>query len=275
MKVKALASSSKANSIYVDDGRTPLLLDAGLPLNRLRAALDFGLSKVQGVLVTHSHMDHARAAKDIMKAGLDCYMSGDTAEALGAQGHRLHVIKPLSEFRLGSWAVLPFDAPHDVPNLGYLLQSDAGPKALYLTDAPYCRYRFKGLTHILLGCNYALDILRENVRRGALDLSVKNRILKSHMSLETAKALFRANDLTRVEQVWLLHLSDDNGDAARFKREVAEVTGKPVYVYVAEACGGGQGKGKGKDDGELSSGDTVRYFDSQKRSRFGRVAQSG
>jgi hypothetical protein len=50
------------------------------------------------------------------------------------------------------------------------------------------------------------------------------------MSLETCKGFLRANDLSRVQEIWLLHLSDANSDAARFKREIQELTGKVVYV---------------------------------------------
>jgi hypothetical protein len=40
----------------------------------------------------------------------------------------------------------------------------------------------------------------------------------------------QANDLSKVQEIWLLHLSDGNSDADRFKREIQELTGKPVYV---------------------------------------------
>jgi|AntDeeMinimDraft_5_1070356.scaffolds.fasta_scaffold16527_4 phosphoribosyl 1,2-cyclic phosphodiesterase len=40
----------------------------------------------------------------------------------------------------------------------------------------------------------------------------------------------RANDLSRVKEIHLLHLSDRNSNAERFKREIQEISGKPVYV---------------------------------------------
>jgi len=33
-------------------------------------------------------------------------------------------------------------------------------KVLYLTDTAYCKYRFRGLTHIMVECNHSWDILR-------------------------------------------------------------------------------------------------------------------
>lgn len=166
-----------------------------------------------------------------MKAGIDCYMSRGTAEALGVSGHRVKIIKPREQFQVGTWTIMPFETQHDAAEpLGFLLANQSGDKLLYATDTYYIRYRFQGLTHILIGCNYSMDILRKNVANGTLPVELRNRIVRSHMSLETCKGFLKANDLSRVEGIWLLHLSDNNSDAEHFKREIQELTGKPVYV---------------------------------------------
>jgi len=33
-----------------------------------------------------------------------------------------------------------------------------------------------------------------------------------------------------VREIWLIHLSDNNSDNARFKREIQELTGKMVFI---------------------------------------------
>ncbi len=233
MEIKILASSSKGNCIYVSDGRTGLLLDCGLPVQEIKRGLNFGLSQVAACLLTHSHNDHAKAAKDIIKAGIDFYASPATVGALGLVGHRVKTIKPMDRFEVGMWRVLAFDAVHDVETLGFLLSSTPY-KVLYLVDSAYCKYRFRGLTHILVGCNYSLDILRRNMAEGFLLAELKSRIMRAHMSLETLREMLKANDLSRVEEIWLLHLSEGNSDAERFKREIRELTGKPVYVFAGE-----------------------------------------
>lgn len=158
-------------------------------------------------------------------------MSQGTAEALGLSGHRLHIIKAKQQFRIGTWAVLPFDTQHDVAEpLGFLLANQDGEKCLYLSDTMYCKYRFHGLTHVAIECNYSLDILKRNVDSGAVPKELKTRILKSHFSLENVKDFLRANDLSKVQEIWLLHLSDNNSDANRFKREIQELTGKTVFI---------------------------------------------
>lgn len=178
-----------------------------------------------------STFDHSKAVKDIMRAGIDCYISAGTAEALEISGHWLNIIKAKQQFRIGTWTVLPFDTQHDVAEpLGFLLANQAGEKVLYITDSYYCRYRFQGLTHIMIETNYSLDILNGNVEAGNIPPEMKKRVMRSHMSLETAKEFLKANDLSKVEQIWLIHLSDGNSDAERFKREVQELTGKPTYI---------------------------------------------
>ncbi|ANW97701.1 MBL fold metallo-hydrolase [Thermoclostridium stercorarium subsp. thermolacticum DSM 2910] len=229
--IQVLASGSKGNCYRVTDGSTPLLLECGIPYKEIQKTLNFRVSEIAGCLVSHEHQDHAKAIKDIMKAGIDCYMSRGTAEALGISGHRLNIIKAKQQFRIGTWAILPFETQHDaVEPVGFLLANSAGEKLLYATDTYYIRYRFKGLTHVMVECNYSLDILRANVEAGVIEPVLKNRILKSHFSLENVKEFLKANDLGKVQEIWLLHLSDNNSDSERFKREVMELTGKPVYI---------------------------------------------
>ena len=190
-----------------------------------------GSQRLRLALYLMSTFDHSKAVKEIMRAGIDCYISAGTAEALGISGHRLHIIKAKQQFRIGTWAVLPFDTQHDAAEpLGFLLANQDGDKLLYATDTYYIRYKFHGLTHIMVECNYSLDILKRNVEAGAVQRELKSRILKSHFSLENVKKFLQANDLSKVEAIFLLHLSDGNSDAERFKREVMELTGKPTYI---------------------------------------------
>lgn len=178
-----------------------------------------------------SHKDHCKALKDIVKAGIDCYMSQGTAEALKATGHRIKTIRAREQFKVGTWTILPFELQHDAAEpLGFLLANTAGEKLLYITDSYYCRYRFNGITHLMIECNHSYDILRANVESGALPVELKNRLIKSHFSLENVKEFLKANDISKVQEIWLIHMSDGNSDEARFKKEIQELTGKPTYT---------------------------------------------
>lgn len=229
--ITPLASSSAGNAYKVTDGKTPLLLEAGIRFNDIRKALKFRVSDIAGCLISHEHGDHGKAAADLMRAGVDIYASTGTLKALKLGSHRAKPIQAKKQFQVGTWSILPFDIQHDVAEpLGFLLMNQDGEKLLFATDTYYIRYTFFGLTHIMVECNFSVEILDQNILTGRVPYSMKPRLLRSHFSLENVKDFIRANDLSRVEEIWLLHLSDTNSDAARFKREIQSITGKQVYV---------------------------------------------
>jgi len=232
IEITALASGSKGNCYRVTDGSTPLLLECGIPYKDIQRGLNFRVSEIAGCLVTHEHKDHSKAVADITRAGIDCYMSVGTAVSIGIMtGHRYNPVIAGRQFNIGTWTILPFKTEHDAAEpLGFLMANQAGDKLLYATDTYYVRYKFRGLSHVMLECNYAADILKANVDAGTVPVTLKNRLLKSHFSLENVKEFFKANDLSRLQEIWLLHLSDNNSDASRFKREIQELTGKMVYI---------------------------------------------
>ncbi len=236
IEIKSLSSGSKGNCYRITNGSTPLLLECGMPFKEIQKGLNFKVSEIAGCLISHEHQDHCKAVAEIIKAGIETYMSLGTIEALeleekGLSGYRINVLKSKRHLTIGTWAVLPFDTQHDsVEPLGFLLSNQDGDKLLYATDTYYLKYRFKGLTHIMLEVNYSLDILKNNVESGMVDPILKTRMLRSHMNLENAKKLLKANDLSKVQEIWLLHLSDGNSDEKRFKKEIMELTGKPTFI---------------------------------------------
>ena len=169
---------------------------------------------------------------DALRAGVEVYTSPGTIKALGLEHHRLRPVRAKETFKVGTWTVRAFETQHDAQEpLGFLLHSQASnERLLYATDTYYIRYKFPGLTHIMVECNYAADILEANVKRGSVPEVLKKRLLTSHFSLENVKEFLKANDLSQVREIWLLHLSDGNSDAERFKREVQALTGRPVYI---------------------------------------------
>ncbi|MCL6443145.1 MAG: MBL fold metallo-hydrolase [Alicyclobacillus sp.] len=231
IEITPLASSSSGNAYRITDGNTVLLLEAGLRITELRKAFRFRLSEIAGCLITHEHQDHGKCAADLMRAGVDVYASAGTLNALKLSGHRAKAIESRKQFTIGTWAVLPFDVQHDVAEpLGFLMANQAGEKLLFATDTYYIRYTFSGLTHVMIECNYSERILDQNIVDGITPVEMKPRLVRSHFSLENLKEFFKANDLSKVQEIWLLHLSQRNSDPDQFRREIQEVTGKPVYL---------------------------------------------
>jgi phosphoribosyl 1,2-cyclic phosphodiesterase len=234
MLVRVLASSSSGNAYTLSDGGVTLLLEAGLRYRDLQRALGFGVTGLAGCLVSHEHADHSKAVREVMRAGVNVYASAGTVRALGLKGHRLRSVKPLQQFDVGPFVVMPFPTVHDAADpLGFVVATENG-KVLYLTDSAYSAYKFNGLTHVLVEANYSTRILDRNVETGVIPVEHRNRVLRSHLSLERAIDLLRANDMSQVREIHLLHLSDANSNEEEFKRAVQRAVGRPVYVARAE-----------------------------------------
>lgn len=220
-------SSSSGNLYSVTDGERRLLLECGVTIKKIREALNHDLSDYEDCIVSHGHQDHARSAKDLMKAGINVYCTIDTAKTIGLDlmSHRFSPISANAKFVAGGFQVLPFATEHDCPgSVGFLVMSPKD-KLLFLTDSFYVRYRFPGLTIMAIECNWSPETLSED-----LDPSVRRRLLASHFSLPHVKDFLAANDLSRVREIHLLHLSRDNADTELFRGDIERITGKPVYV---------------------------------------------
>lgn len=231
LEFKAYASGSKGNLYTVSDGRSKLLLECGVTFKEIQHALNFRVSELAGCLLTHGHADHSRSVEDVMKAGIDVYTSHGTIDALSLSGHRVHAVQAGKQFQVGEWRIMPLEAQHDFPEtLAFLIANNKMERFLFAIDTAYLKNRFVSLNIIAVECNYSIDILRTNVDAGTVEACLKNRIVKSHFSLENVKELLRANDLSKVQQIWLLHLSEKNSDEKRFKREIMCLSGKPTFI---------------------------------------------
>lgn len=83
---------------------------------------------------------------------------------------------------------------------------------------------------MMIECNYSIDILNKNVANKSVGSFLKKRVIKSHFELKNVKTFIKSNDTSELEEVWLLHLSDNNSDERQFKKEIQAITGTPVYI---------------------------------------------
>lgn len=231
MDIQVIGSGSSGNAYRIGDGKTSILLDCGLPIAKLQQATGHTISGLDACLITHSHQDHCKAHKDLARLGVNIYTHPDTIAEMKATGHRYKPITHGQQFTVGTLDIMPFDLVHDVTNSGWLIYSRiTGEKLLYVTDTMYVKYRFSGITHWLIEANNALDTMEENVEAGTLNRGLKHRIQRSHMSINTLLDIFKANDMSKTEQIYLIHLSDDNSRADDFRDQVEKTTGAHVIV---------------------------------------------
>lgn len=233
--IKPIVSGSTGNCYYISDGKTNILIECGISFKKIQQAVGFKVSKLSGVLISHEHKDHSHSAKDMIKAGINCYMSPGTAKVLKLSGYRVKTVSAMEQFKIGTWEILPFDTIHDSEELpckeplGFLLVSGKN-KIFYSGDTAYLRYRFKGLTHIMIETNYQDELLQQNIEEGIVDYGLKRRLLQTHMSLKQVIVFLKVNDLKSVQEIYLLHLSSRNANAEEMQDAVIKETGKPVMV---------------------------------------------
>lgn len=238
MTLKVIGSSSEGNAYVLESVGEALLLEAGIGFKKVLPAFDYDVSKVQGVLISHEHGDHAGHINEVLSYGLPVFASKGTIE--GAQRYIKSDYQPTAfaenesgyePLRLGGFTVIPFDTQHDAnqPTGFYIWHKETGG-ILFATDTYYLKNRFAGLSNILIECNYDQQQLEENLIAGKIDAERYRRVRKSHLSYTTCLQMLKDNDLTAVNNIVLIHISQDNGNAAAFRRGIAKETGKTVSV---------------------------------------------
>lgn len=233
MIIESLASGSSGNCYKISDGQTALLIECGLPFKKIKEKLNYSTWDLAGCLISHSHGDHSKAVKDVIKAGIDVYTSLGTAEELWIDdSHRFKRLKSKTTTAIRTLRIMPFDVQHDATEpFGFVIDSTmTDDRLLFLTDSFYTKYRIPRVTHLMIECNYDLETLDNNVNDGRLHSSLRNRVRRSHMSLEQVIEFIRANDRSKLKIVYLMHLSNSNSNEELMKRRVQEVTGVPVVV---------------------------------------------
>lgn len=232
VEIRSFGSSSAGNCYQIIDGDRSLLLEAGINPKKMR--IDF--SSVDALLLTHEHGDHSKYLNDILKrSALSVYCTKGTAQALTAPNYRLMEVEVKRQFTVKGWQIMPFDVEHDANEpCGFLIVSPSGKKITFATDTYYIRYKFSGVTHWMVECNYSLETVDWMVQKGFIDRKRRSRLLESHFEINNVINFFREQDLSKTEEVHLLHLSDSNSDSRLFKQKIQAVTGVPVYIAGGE-----------------------------------------
>ena len=232
MLLQVLGSSSRGNCYLLRSYKSGevLALEAGVYFQRVKEALDFNIKSLVGCCITHEHGDHAAYANDFALYGVPLYMTHGTASAIFKKNIKRKDVVTRIKYgetqQIGGFKVLPFITQHDAEEpCGYLIKHDECGTILFATDTYLIRYKFAGLNHIMIECNYSERILRSCRAQGLVSDSHARRIVLSHMSIDTCIDTLLANDLSKVQTITLLHLSDDHSNERDFIRRVESATG--------------------------------------------------
>lgn len=228
------ASSSDGNLYEVSDGRTRLLLECGITFKRLQEALGFEFTGIQGCLLSHEHQDHAKAAKQLLKAGIPIYCSEGTMEALELPCEPLEAGQ---QVQIGTMEIMPFGVFHDAAEpLGFLIYSHVdGERLVFATDTVALRYRFPGLNKLAIEANFSMDTLD---RLEKMPEKVRHRIQNTHMEIDRLCDYLKELDMTDCTDIYLLHLSDSCSHEGYFINKVRNCIPKNVQVTACRKVGG-------------------------------------
>lgn len=234
MKLYVVGSSSHGNCYLLYNADECLIIEAGIPFKELNRLPFFDLSKVAGCIITHEHGDHAGRMNEYLGYGIECRATAGTVGSIKLSSQRLPLLTEHGHtFKLGNFTVTAFSTKHDAAEpVGFLIDHPETGKILFATDTYYLPYKLPGLNNILIECNYKRSILDVNAEAGKIDRKRRDRTLFSHMELETCIGALKANDLSQVSKIILVHLSDDNSDEKEFVDRVTEETRRITYAAV-------------------------------------------
>lgn len=225
MDIKPLASSSKGNAYLIGDGRTTLLIECGISYSDLKKKSNFIVpSGIDACLVSHSHGDHAKSIKHLLRYGVRVIASQATFYELGIKGHHnAKCVMNKQYLSVGTFDIMFLEMFHDVPCIGFFIYSCVTKeKLLFATDTYMIKYAINDLNYIMIEANYDIDLVESD--------SLRKRLVNSHMSIDTTIQYLQTIDLTNVKQIYLMHLSSRHSNEEDFKRRVMEATGKPVTI---------------------------------------------
>jgi phosphoribosyl 1,2-cyclic phosphodiesterase len=169
-------------------------------------------------------------AADVLNAGIVVYTSAGTMEKLDIGWRNSVQVKAKQSIMVGEFQVMPFGVKHDAAEpLGFLINHPETGNVLFLTDTLYAPFRFRNLNQVIIEANFCERIIDRRMREEGNKFH-RDRVVQSHMSIETCKQVLAANDLSQVNNIVLIHLSDRNSHEDRFRTEVQQLTGKTVHV---------------------------------------------
>jgi len=214
-----LASGSKGNAIYISDGSTSILVDAGLSgieIERRLKSKGLYPEDLDAILVSHEHSDHIQGVGALSRRfHLPVYVNPKTRAAAASQ---LGNIADLRNFECGmpfmikNLTLHPFSISHDAKDpAGFIVKQD-GARIGIATDlgiaTSMVKEHLKMCNLLVLEANHDPTMLLDGPYPWPLKQRIKGRT--GHLSNEDSKMLLKEVLHSRLEHVLLAHLSETN-----------------------------------------------------------------
>lgn len=230
-EVCVLASGSKGNAVYVSDGGTSILIDAGLSAVEIERRLHsrkLDPKNLDAIVVSHEHVDHIQGVGTLSRRyQLPVYINEPTLASgkgqLGALYETMTFHRGMA-FRIGGLCLHPFSVSHDASDsVGFTVRDDTAKMGI-VTDLGMATqlvcYHLKGCRLIILEANHDQRMLEE----GPYPWHVKQRIQGrlGHLSNEASRDLLGEVSHSALRHVILAHISETNNEPERALSVVGE-----------------------------------------------------
>ncbi len=220
MKISVLSSGSSGNSTLIQTPEGSILIDAGLSAKKLMERLnDIGADAgtVNGLLVTHDHIDHISGAGIIArKLKIPVYIHKENHLSSKDMFEKCDIRYIGGRFSVGNIEIVPFPVSHDgTANYAFNI-SYAGKKISHITDigvvTGMVKYNVLESDLIVLESNHD----REMLKNGPYPWYLKQRVSGNtgHLSNKSACDFISETGNIRLRNLILAHLSKENNDPA-------------------------------------------------------------
>ena len=231
LSVCILGSGSRGNAIYVSDGATSILIDAGFSAREIdRRMRHRGLDPagLSAILLTHEHTDHVRGVERLVRRHrLPVYLTAGTRQE-AASLHELPEIYSFacgSEFRINTLAIHPFSISHDARDPAGFTIGANGSRIGVATDLGHVtslvREHLRGCRLLIVEANHDVDMLRDGPYPWFLKQRIRSRT--GHLSNQESCRLLDDILHSGLEQVILAHLSETNNTPEKALAEISTI----------------------------------------------------
>jgi phosphoribosyl 1,2-cyclic phosphodiesterase len=219
MRFSVLGSGSRGNSVFIESGKTAILIDAGFSGKVIAARMQSigrDIADIRALCLTHEHDDHISGVGVLSRrCKIPVYANPGT---LAGGEKRLGSLFAAKEFEtgdvveIGDLMIRSFRISHDTADPVGFVVSDGRFSVGYCTDTGKVSHliarRLLGCNALILEFNHNLDMLKN----GPYPLPLQQRVRSSsgHLCNEDAAAFLAELIGKQLHIAVLAHLSETN-----------------------------------------------------------------
>lgn len=229
--VNVVNSGSDGNAYIVSVANTKFMLDAGMPIDKIRKANNNKLRDIKYIFISHSHKDHLKDMKELTNIGVRYIYSAGVID-------------------YKDMVVCGTEQNHDITCYGYSLDFPEEHIMIhYYTDTAKININPNFIKmdrehYWIVECNYTNETMIYNDNHESTQVVLRNiRTRETHLSDNKIIDFFKRKDI-KVNGVLFIHQSRLNFDKQLFKDKIEQQFSTLSYKiakngskYIFSKCG--------------------------------------